>query len=92
MQEMVQEESSALRADPSPGAIKAAVRALLPTIRSRAMACERARTVPDETVEELRQTGLYRLVQPARYGGYEQDFVVLADPSGTLFCVIDLSK
>jgi resorcinol 4-hydroxylase (FADH2) len=79
MQAMVQEQSSALRTDPSPGAVRAAVRALLPTIRSRALACERARMVPDETVEELRQTGLYRLVQPAPYGGYEQDFVVLAD-------------
>ena len=79
MQEMVQESSSAMRANPSPGAVRAAVRSLLPTIRSRAVACERARSVPDETVEELRQTGLYKLVQPAAYGGYEQDFVVLAD-------------
>ena len=74
-----EESSSAMRANPSPGAVRAAVRSLLPTIRSRAVACERARSVPDETVEELRQTGLYQLVQPAAYGGYEQDFVVLAD-------------
>ena len=76
---MQQESSSAVRANPSLGAVRAAVRSLLPTIRSRAMACERARSVPDETVEELRQAGLYKLVQPAAYGGYEQDFVVLAD-------------
>lgn len=79
MQVMVQESSSALRANRSPDAIRVAVRSLLPTIRSRAVACERARSVPQETVEELRQTGLYRLVQPAPYGGYEQDFVVLAN-------------
>ena len=33
MQVMVQEESPAMRADPSPGAVQAAVRGLLPTIR-----------------------------------------------------------
>ena len=79
MQKMVQESSSAVRANPSPGLVKASVRSLLPTIRSRATTCERARSVPHETVEELRQAGLYKLVQPAAYGGYEQDFAVLAD-------------
>jgi alkylation response protein AidB-like acyl-CoA dehydrogenase len=79
MQVMVQQSSSAMRANPSVAAVGAAVRSLLPTIRSRAVACERARSVPDETFEELRQTGFYKLVQPAAYGGYEQDFVVLAD-------------
>ena len=71
--------SSGARANPSPDTIRAAVKSLLPAIRSRAAACERERTVPVENVEALRQTGLYKLVQPATYGGYEQDFVVLAD-------------
>jgi len=79
MQKMVQESSSAARANPSLGLVRASVRSLLPTIRSRAAICERARSVPDETVEELRQAGFYKLVQPAAYGGYEQDFAVLAD-------------
>ncbi len=59
--------------------VRAAVKSLLPAIKSRAAACERARTVPVETVEELRQAGLYKLVQPSAYSGYEQDFVVLAE-------------
>ncbi len=76
---MLQESMRARQASPDPGAVRAAVRSLLPTIRSRAAACERARSVPAETVEELRKAGLYKLVQPAAYGGYEQDFVVLAE-------------
>ncbi len=59
--------------------VPAAVRALLPDIRSRAAACERARSVPPETFAALRQAGLYKLVQPSAYGGYEQDFGVLVD-------------
>ncbi len=58
--------------------IGAAVRRLLPAIRSRAPACERARSVPAETDVQLRQAGFYKLVQPAAYGGCEQDFDQLA--------------
>ena len=47
--------------------------------RLRRAACERARTVPRETVEALRGTGFYKLVQPAAFGGYEQDFDVLLE-------------
>ena len=59
--------------------VRAAVKSALPEIKSKAVACERARTVPVETVEALRQAGLYKLVQPAVYGGYEQDFTVLVE-------------
>ena len=59
--------------------IIAAVRSLLPDIRAKASACERARMVPSDTFEALRRAGFYRLVQPAAFGGYEQDFAVLAE-------------
>jgi resorcinol 4-hydroxylase (FADH2) len=59
--------------------LREAIKSLLPDIRSKAVACERARTVPVETVEALRQAGLYKLVQPSIYGGYEQDFTVLVE-------------
>ena len=64
---------------PTPDMIKTAVQDLLPVIRERALSTERARGIPVETVEALRQTGLYKLVQPATYGGYEYDFVLLAE-------------
>ena len=67
------------RTDRAVDDIRAAVRSLLPDIRATASACERARMVPSDTFEALRRAGFYRLVQPAAFGGYEQDFAVLAE-------------
>lgn len=57
-------------------------RAMLPTLRGRAAACEEARRVSDETIGELQEAGLFRLLQPARYGGLQgslEDFVRLTE-------------
>jgi 3-hydroxy-9,10-secoandrosta-1,3,5(10)-triene-9,17-dione monooxygenase len=51
--------------------------ALLPTLRSRAARCEELRRMPDETVRDLHDTGLFRFVQPKRVGGSELDFSAL---------------
>jgi resorcinol 4-hydroxylase (FADH2) len=64
---------------PSPLALKAAVREALPQIRERAATTERLRQVPPENVEALRAAGLYKVVQPREFGGYEYDFDVLVD-------------
>jgi 3-hydroxy-9,10-secoandrosta-1,3,5(10)-triene-9,17-dione monooxygenase len=48
--------------------------ALLPRLRERAAHAEELRRLPDETVEDFRQAGFFRLFQPARYGGYELDY------------------
>ncbi|HWA38643.1 MAG TPA: acyl-CoA dehydrogenase family protein [Burkholderiales bacterium] len=48
--------------------------ALLPVLRSRAARCEELRRMPDETVRDLHDTGLFRFVQPRRVGGSELDF------------------
>lgn len=74
---MAQSSSSASCTDKTVGEIEKAVRSLLPGIRAKAAACERARRVPDETFEALREAGFYKLVQPAAFGGHEQDFAVL---------------
>lgn len=47
------------------------VLAVAPDIRARAVATESAGRVSDETVAQLRETGLYKVMQPARFGGYE---------------------
>ncbi|MGH3517536.1 MAG: 3-hydroxy-9,10-secoandrosta-1,3,5(10)-triene-9,17-dione monooxygenase oxygenase subunit [Haloechinothrix sp.] len=47
------------------------VRDLLPAIRERAVATDRARRVPEETVRELTDAGVFRMLQPARFGGHE---------------------
>lgn len=48
-------------------------RALAPILRERAFAAEQARRIPDETIADLKAAGLFRVLQPAVYGGYECD-------------------
>jgi 3-hydroxy-9,10-secoandrosta-1,3,5(10)-triene-9,17-dione monooxygenase len=45
----------------------------VPTLRERAQATEAAGKVPDETVREMKEAGLFRVLQPKRWGGYELD-------------------
>ena len=46
---------------------------LIPRIAARAEETEVLRRLPDETVMELRESGLLKALQPCRYGGYEFD-------------------
>ncbi len=50
-----------------------AVRSLLPALRERAAYTEELRRLPDETLADFKRLGLFRVVQPRRYGGYELD-------------------
>ena len=54
------------------------VRELVPAFRARAEATEVARRIPEETIKELRDSGLLRVLQPKRYGGLECDLDVFA--------------
>ena len=54
-------------------AVVAGVRDLLPALRERAQEAEDARVVPAESVKALAETGFFRLLQPARFGGLEAD-------------------
>jgi len=51
--------------------VLAAIGELLPVIRQRAQEAEDARCVPQESVKALAETGFFRLLQPARFGGLE---------------------
>jgi 3-hydroxy-9,10-secoandrosta-1,3,5(10)-triene-9,17-dione monooxygenase len=53
-----------------------AVRELLPVLRERAQETEDRRSLSAETVKSLTETGFFRLLQPARFGGYEADPLV----------------
>jgi 3-hydroxy-9,10-secoandrosta-1,3,5(10)-triene-9,17-dione monooxygenase len=57
----------------SPDAVVAAVRELLPVLRERAQETEDRRALSPETVKSLAETGFFRLLQPARFGGLEAD-------------------
>ena len=53
------------------------VRALLPALRERAAHAEQLRRLPDETVADFQEAGLFRCLQPKRYGGFELDPSIL---------------
>ena len=53
------------------------VRSLLPALRERAARAENLRRLPDETFADFQEAGLFRALQPKRYGGYELDPGVL---------------
>jgi 3-hydroxy-9,10-secoandrosta-1,3,5(10)-triene-9,17-dione monooxygenase len=48
-------------------------RSLAPVLRERAFAAEEARRISDATILELKEAGLFRVLQPKRFGGYELD-------------------
>jgi 3-hydroxy-9,10-secoandrosta-1,3,5(10)-triene-9,17-dione monooxygenase len=52
---------------------------LLPALRDRTEETERTRNLPDETIEDLRNAGLFKIPQPALWGGYELDPIVFLD-------------
>jgi alkylation response protein AidB-like acyl-CoA dehydrogenase len=57
---------------------------LVPVLRERSDACEAARCCPVKTVEDFRRAGLLRICRPARYGGLELGWDVLAEIVQTL--------
>jgi 3-hydroxy-9,10-secoandrosta-1,3,5(10)-triene-9,17-dione monooxygenase len=60
-------------APPTRAELVARAAALKPALRERAAACEAARRVPDETIADFHRAGFFRILQPARWGGYELD-------------------
>jgi resorcinol 4-hydroxylase (FADH2) len=64
---------------PTVAQLKARLQHLLPGFAARAQATEQARRVPAESIAELREAGLFKVVQPRMFGGYEYDFDVLVD-------------
>jgi 3-hydroxy-9,10-secoandrosta-1,3,5(10)-triene-9,17-dione monooxygenase len=57
---------------------------LVPVLRQRAIETETLRHLPDATIADLREAGLFRLFQPARYGGVEAPFRAFLDIGSTL--------
>lgn len=48
--------------------------ALKPTFAAQHDQTDQARRVSDDAVEALRQTGMFKLLQPKRFGGFEADY------------------
>jgi len=62
----------------------ARARLLVPVLRQRAAETEKLRRLPDATLADLQETELFRLFQPARYGGIEAPFRAFIDIGAAL--------
>ena len=67
--------ATALRMDPAdrPSAAELIerARAMIPTLKARSKQAIADRKVPDESIAEMKAAGFFRILQPARWGGYE---------------------
>lgn len=59
---------------------------LVPKLRERAEETEQLRRLPDETIEDIKKAGFFKLLRPKRYGGFETDIKTYAD------VVVELSR
>jgi 3-hydroxy-9,10-secoandrosta-1,3,5(10)-triene-9,17-dione monooxygenase len=64
---------------PTPQEVVQKARALQPALRERARQAQLDRKISDETVREMQDAGLFRVLQPKRWGGYEMDPQVFFD-------------
>jgi 3-hydroxy-9,10-secoandrosta-1,3,5(10)-triene-9,17-dione monooxygenase len=58
---------------PAPAELIARARALIPVLAARAPQADEARRLPKETIADMQAAGLFRVLQPSRWGGYELD-------------------
>src|ERR1700730_11631008 len=58
--------------------------ALGPVLRERAAQAEELRRLPDETIEDLHRSGLFRILQPKRVGGSELPFRAIVELVATI--------
>jgi 3-hydroxy-9,10-secoandrosta-1,3,5(10)-triene-9,17-dione monooxygenase len=61
-------------------------RSLVPKLRVRAKETEEIRRIPVETIKELKEAGLFKLLRPKMYGGYQTNMRTYAD------CVVEISR
>ena len=64
--------------------LQARAEALVPVLRERAPKAEELRRLPDETIADLHQSGLFRILQPRRVGGSELPFRSIVELVSTI--------
>ena len=69
---------------PSEDEIRARARALVPFLKERAAAGNEARRLPRDVVAAMQEAGLFKVLQPKRWGGYEMHPMVYYDVLQTL--------
>ena len=68
---MPEAKTATLKEPPSFDELKARALALVLVLRERAAETEALRRIPDATLKELHESGLFRMLQPKRVGGSE---------------------
>ena len=74
MPDAKRQHSSGAGEPPDFAELLARAEALVPVLRERAGRTEELRRMPDETLDELHRSGLFRILQPRRVGGSELPF------------------
>jgi 3-hydroxy-9,10-secoandrosta-1,3,5(10)-triene-9,17-dione monooxygenase len=74
MPEVKRQHPSGAGGPPDFAELLARAEALVPVLRERAGRTEELRRLPDETLDDLHRTGLFRILQPKRVGGSELPF------------------
>jgi 3-hydroxy-9,10-secoandrosta-1,3,5(10)-triene-9,17-dione monooxygenase len=74
MPDVKRQHSSGAGGPPDFAELLARAEALVPVLRERAGRTEELRRLPDETLDDLHRTGLFRILQPKRVGGSELPF------------------
>ncbi len=59
-------------------------RGLVPRLKERAIEAARMRRIPDATIQDFHEAGLFRSLQPSRVGGGERDYGFLVELGATL--------
>ncbi len=68
-------------APPGREALVARAQALAPVLLARAAEAERLRRIPDRSIADIREAGLWRVLRPPRFGGWTTDFGAMIDIS-----------
>ena len=84
MQMQAQRQNSASGTPVTPEVLVQRARELVPVLAGRAKQAEEARMVPKETVADMKAAGLFDVLKPKQYGGYEMDPQVFYDVCMTL--------
>jgi 3-hydroxy-9,10-secoandrosta-1,3,5(10)-triene-9,17-dione monooxygenase len=82
MREPVMSESSsgaAMVTDPTTGDLVERARKLVPLLKARAFAADKARRVPEESIRELIDARLFQVLVPRRFGGFELGFTTVVE-------------
>lgn len=61
---------------PDPAELISRARDMIPRLRARQAACEEQRRIPQESLNELFEAGLFNILKPRKYGGYEMGWDV----------------